>query len=103
MRALVRSAEDPTVAGLMRDALGLATQAQHEVGSMLQAADRETTVMGDVVGHATSVANAAFEIVRKVPGASGIDRILRAPLEGVTVAAQQGEMQAKVLRTNLEA
>ena len=70
---------------------------------MLQAADRETTVMGDVVGHATSVANAAFEIVRKVPGARGIDRVLRAPLEGVTVAAQQGEMQAKVLRTNLEA
>jgi len=69
---------------------------------MLQSAERETTVLGDVVGHATAVANAAFEAVRKVPGARELDRILRAPLDGVTVAAQQGELQARAMRANLE-
>ena len=48
MRALVRAAEDPTVAGLVRDAIGLANQAQRDVVGLLQIADRETIVLGDV-------------------------------------------------------
>ena len=103
MRELVRAAEDPSVAGLLRDAIGIANQAQHDVAAMLQTADRETTVLGDVVRNASAVANAAYDAVRRVPGARELDRIVRVPLEGVTVAAQQGELQARALRANLEA
>jgi len=103
MRAIVRAAEDPTIVGLVRDAIGLATQAQRDVSSMVQTAERETSVFDEVLGHASAVANAAVEVVRKVPGAREVERVVRAPLEGVTVAAQQGEQQARVMRTNLEA
>ena len=50
MRALVKAAEDPTVAGLVRDAMGIANQAQRDVAHVLQIADRETSVLGEVVG-----------------------------------------------------
>ena len=103
MRALVKATEDPTVAGLVRDAIGLATQAQRDVASVLQSTERQTDVLGEFVGRATAVANAAFGAVRKVPGARGLDRIIRAPVEGVTIAAQQGETQARAMRANLEA
>ena len=103
MRALVRAAEDPTIAGLVRDAMGLAKEAQRDVGSLLQSADRETTVFSEVLGHATTVAGAAIDIVRKVPGAREIDRMVRVPIEQVTAAAQQGEINARAMRTNLEA
>jgi Arc/MetJ-type ribon-helix-helix transcriptional regulator len=103
MRALVKAAEDPTVSGLVRDAMGIANQAQREVAHVLQIADRETTVLGEVVGHATSLANAAFDVVRKVPGARELDRIVRGPVELLTSTAEQGEMQAKAIRQNLEA
>ena len=103
MRTLVRAAEDPSVAGLLRDAIGLANQAQREVAGLLQSADRESSVLGDVVRNASSVTNAAFDVVRKVPGARELEKIVRVPLEGVTIAAQQGEYQARVMRTNLEA
>ena len=68
MRALVKAAEDPTVAGLVRDAMGIANQAQRDVAHVLQIADRETSVLGEVVGHAASLATAAVDVVRKVPG-----------------------------------
>jgi putative addiction module CopG family antidote len=103
MRALIRAAEDPTIASLMRDAMGLAKEAQRDVTSLLQSADRETTVFGEVVGHATTVASAAIDIVRKVPGAREIDRMVRAPIDQVTAVAQQGELNARAMRTNLEA
>jgi putative addiction module CopG family antidote len=103
MRALVKATEDPTVAGLVRDAIGLATQAQRDVGTILQSAEHESNVFGDVINQASAVASAAFDAVRKVPGAREVDRILRAPLEGVTFAAQQGEVQARATRANLEA
>jgi len=103
MRALVRAAEDPTISGLLRDAIGLANQAQRDVAGILQQADRETSVLGDVVRNASAVTNAAFDAVRKVPGAREIEKIVRVPLEGVTLAAQQGEFQARAMRANLEA
>ena len=95
MRALVKAAEDPTVVGLVRDALGLATQAQREVAGMLQAADKEQSLFSDVLAHAGTVAGSAYGAVRKVPGARELDRIIRVPLGGMTFAAQQGELQAK--------
>jgi putative addiction module CopG family antidote len=103
MRALVKAAEDPTIASLMRDAMGLAIEAQRDVTSLLQSADRETTVFSEVVGHATTVAGAAIDIVRKVPGAREIDRMVRVPIEQVTAVAQQGELNARAMRSNLEA
>src|SRR5436190_15320430 len=67
MRALVKAAEDPTVVGLLRDAIGLANQAQRDVAQVLQIADKETNVLSEVVGHAASLAGAAVDVVRKVP------------------------------------
>lgn len=103
MRALVKATEDPTVAGLVRDAMGLAREAQRDVGQLLQSTERESNVFGDVITSASQVASAALDAVRKVPGAREVDRILRAPLEGMTAAAQHGELQARATRANLEA
>jgi len=103
MRALVKATEDPTVAKLVRDAMGIANQAQRDVANVLQIADRETSVLGEIVGHAASVATTAVEIVRKVPGARELDRVVRGPVELLTATAERGEVQAKAIRQNLEA
>jgi len=103
MRALVKATEDPTVAKLVRDAMGIANQAQRDVANVLQIADRETSVLGEIVGHAASVASTAVEIVRKVPGARELDRVVRGPVELLTATAERGEVQAKAIRQNLEA
>jgi Arc/MetJ-type ribon-helix-helix transcriptional regulator len=103
MRALVRAAEDPSVGGLVRDALGLANQAQKDVLSALQSSERQPSTLGDITRQATSLANGAFEAVRKVPGARELDKLLRAPAEQVAKAAEVGEIQAKAMRQNLEA
>ena len=52
MRALVKAAEDPTVVGLVRDAIGMATQAQREVAGMLQVADKEQSCSATCSRHA---------------------------------------------------
>jgi putative addiction module CopG family antidote len=103
MRAVVRAAEDPTVTGWVRDAIGLANQAQRDVAHVLQIADRETNVLGEVVGHAASLAGTAIDAVRKVPGARELDRVVRGPIELLTATAERGEVQAKAIRQNLEA
>ncbi|SRR5260221_10510298 len=103
MRTLVKAAEDPTIAGMLRDAMSMANQAQRDVTSVLQIADRETSVLGEVVGHAASLASAAVEVVRKVPGARELDRVIRGPVELLTATAERGELQAKAMRQNLEA
>jgi putative addiction module CopG family antidote len=103
MRSMLKAAEDPTVAGLVRDAIGLANQAQRDVAQVLQIADRETNVLGEVVGYAASLAGAAVDVVRKVPGAREVDRMVRGPLVLLTVTAERGEVQAKAIRQNLEA
>src|SRR5258708_25171390 len=103
MRALVKAAEDPTISGLVRDAMGIANQAQRDVANVLQIADRETSVLGEVVGHAASLASAAVDAVRKVPGARELDRVVRGPVEMLTATAERGELQAKAIRQNLEA
>jgi hypothetical protein len=88
---------------MVRDAIGLANQAQRDILAVLQSAERERTMFGLVLRTATAVAHGAVDVVRKVPGARELERIVRVPLEGVTLAAQQGEYQARVMRTNLEA
>jgi putative addiction module CopG family antidote len=103
MRSLVKAAEDPTITGLVRDAMGIANQAQRDVANVLQIADRETSVLSEVVGHASSLASAAIEAVRKVPGAREIDRVVRGPVDLLTATAERGEVQAKAIRQNLEA
>jgi putative addiction module CopG family antidote len=103
MRALVKAAEDPTVVGLVRDAVGIANQAQRDVANVLQIADRETSVLGEVVGHAASLASAAVDVMRKVPGGRELDRVIRGPVELLTATAERGEVQAKAIRQNLEA
>jgi len=41
--------------------------------------------------------------VRKVPGARELDRLLRGPIDMLTATAEQGEVQARAMRQNLEA
>ena len=103
IRALVKAAEDPNVAGLVRDAIGIASSAQREITSLLQAADRETNVVGGVFGHATSLASGAVEIVRKVPGARGFETIIRFPVTQLSSLSTRSEGQARAVRQNLEA
>jgi putative addiction module CopG family antidote len=103
MRALVKASEDPTVSGLVRDAMGIANQAQRDVAQVLQLADRETGAFGEVDGHAATLASTAVDIVRKVPGARELDRVLRGPIDMLTATAERGEVQAKAMRQNLEA
>jgi putative addiction module CopG family antidote len=103
MRAFVKASEDPNVGGLVRDAMTLANQAQRDVLSLLQSADRETNLFQDVLGYAATMANTALDTVRKVPGARELDRVLRGPVSQVTAAAEMGESQARLMRQNLEA
>jgi putative addiction module CopG family antidote len=103
MRALVKASEDPTLVGLVRDAMGIANQAQRDVTQVLQLADRETGAFGEVAGHAATLASTAVDIVRKVPGARELDRLLRGPIDMLTATAEQGEVQARAMRQNLEA
>src|SRR5207237_1610975 len=81
MRALVKAAEDPTVAGLVRDAMGIANQAQRDVAHVLQIADRETSVLGEVVGHAASLASAADDVMRQETAPPEFDRVVPGPAE----------------------
>jgi putative addiction module CopG family antidote len=103
MRAIVKAAEDPNVVSLVRDAIGIATQAQRDVTSLLQTAERETNLFSQVLGHASTLATSAIDAVRKVPGGREIDRIIRLPVEQVTAVASRGEVQARAMRQNLEA
>ena len=103
MRALAKATDDPTVSGLVRDALGIANQAQRDVTHVLQIADRESSVLSEVVGHAASLATAAVDVVRKVPGARELDRVVRGPIDLLTATAERGEVQARAIRQNLEA
>ncbi len=103
MRALAKATEDPTVSGLVRNALGIAIQAQRDVAHVLQIADRESSVLNEVVGHASSLASAAVDAVRKVPGARELDRVVRGPIDLLTATAERGEVQARAIRQNLEA
>ena len=103
MRTIVKAAEDPNVVSLVRDAIGIATQAQRDVTLLLQTAERETNLFSQVLGHASTLANAAVDAVRKVPGGREIDRIIRLPVEQVTAVASRGEVQARAMRQNLEA
>jgi putative addiction module CopG family antidote len=103
MRALVKATEDPTVAGLVRDAVGLASQAQRDVTQILQIADRESGLLGELAGHAAALASTALDVVRKVPGARELDRVVRGPVDLLTATAEHGEVQAKAMRQHLEA
>ena len=103
MRALVKAAEDPNVSGLVRDAIGIASSAQREITSLLQATDRQSGRLGDAFNQATSLANGAVEVVRKVPGARGFETIIRLPVSQLSSLSTRSEGQARAMRQNLEA
>jgi putative addiction module CopG family antidote len=103
MRAIVKAAEDPNFNGLVRDAISLANQAQRDVLSLMQSADRESSLFDGVLGAASSMANTCLDAARKVPGAREVDRLLRGPVAQITATAERGELQARAMRQNLEA
>ncbi len=102
LRAEIRATEEPNPAGLVRDAMRIASQTQRDVVSLLQTADRETDVVREVIGAATNAANTALDAARKVPVAREVDRMLRGSMEQVTQAAEMGESQARAMRQGLE-
>ncbi len=103
MRALVKAAEDPNLVGLVRDAIGFASSAQREITSLLQTSDRQTNVAGDLFERATSLANGVVEVVRKVPGARGVETIIRFPVSQLSNLSTASETNARAVRQNLEA
>jgi putative addiction module CopG family antidote len=103
MRALVKAAEDPNLVGIVRDALGFAATAQREITSLLQTTDRQTDFLGGMFGRATTFANGAVEVVRKVPGARGVETIIRFPVSQLSNLSTASETNARAVRQNLEA
>jgi putative addiction module CopG family antidote len=90
-------------AGLMREALGLASQAQRDVLSLVQRADRETDFFHQVLGVAGSAVDSSLDVARRIPVAREVEKVVRGSLDQVTMTAQRGEIEARQMRQGLEA
>jgi putative addiction module CopG family antidote len=94
---------DAPDANLLREAMSLASQAQKDVLGLLQRADRETDLLHQVLGAASSAVDTSFDVARKVPVAREVERVVRGSLGQVTSVAARGELEAKQMRQGLEA
>jgi putative addiction module CopG family antidote len=94
---------DAPDAGLVREAMNLASQAQKDVLSLLQRADQETDFLHQVLGAATHAVDASLDVARKIPVARDVEKVVRGSLEQVTSVAALGEQEAKQMRQGLEA
>lgn len=90
-------------AGLVREAMNLAAQAQKDVLSLLQRADRETDLLHQVLGAAGHAVDASLSVTRKVPVAREVEKVVRGSLGQVTTVAERGEAEARQMRQGLEA
>lgn len=88
--------------GLVREALDIATQAQRDVVSLVQRADRETDFLHQLLGATTSALDASLDVARRVPVAREVEKVVRGSLEQVTNAAERGERESRQLRQGLE-
>ena len=93
-------AEPP--AGLVREAMNMATQAQRDVLSLLQRADRETDLLHQLAGAAGNAVDSSLNVARKIPVAREVEKVVRGSLDGVTIMAARGEQEARALRQGLE-
>jgi putative addiction module CopG family antidote len=94
--------EDPDL-GLVREAVNLASQAHHDVVSLLQRADQESDLLHQVMGAASHAVDASLTVTRKVPVAREVEKVVRGSIAQVTTAAERGEIEAKQMRQGLEA
>ena len=90
-------------AGLLREALGLASQAQRDVLSLVQRADQETDFFHQVLGVASSAVDSSLDVARRIPVAREVEKVVRGSLDQVTATAQRGEIEARQMRQGLEA
>jgi len=88
--------------GLVKEALQIAAQAQRDVVSLAQRADRETDFLHQLLGAATSAVDASLDVARRVPVAREFEKVVRGSFEQVTSAAERGEQEARQLRQGLE-
>ncbi|MGQ0824272.1 MAG: ribbon-helix-helix domain-containing protein [Actinomycetota bacterium] len=102
LRRLQETEAPDTPAGLVREAINIATQAQRDVLGLLQRADRETDFLHQLLGAASHAVDSSLDVARKIPVAREVEKVVRGSLEGVTTAAERGEQEARALRQGLE-
>ena len=90
-------------AGLVKEAIGLAGQAQRDVLALLQRADRETDLFHQLLGAASSAVDSSLDVARRIPVAREVEKVVRGSIDQVTVTAQRGELEARQMRQGLEA
>ncbi|MDZ4825489.1 MAG: type II toxin-antitoxin system ParD family antitoxin [Actinomycetota bacterium] len=99
----MREADTPEISpNLVREALQIANQAQRDVLSLVQRADRETDLFHQVLGATTNAVDASLDVARRVPVAREVEKVFRGSLEQVTRTAQRGERDARAMRQGLE-
>jgi putative addiction module CopG family antidote len=98
----MQEVEDPDL-GLVREAVNLASQAHHDVVSLLQHADQESDLLHQVLGAASHAVDASLTVTRKVPVAREVEKVVRGSIAQMTTAAERGEIEAKQMRQGLEA
>jgi hypothetical protein len=99
----MQEADAAANAGVVRDAINMASQAQRDLLSLVQRADQERDVLHQIMGAATSAVDASLGIARRVPVAREVERVVRGSLEQVTSIAERGEHEARQMRQGLEA
>lgn len=99
----MHEADAPETAGIVRDAMNIASQAQRDLLSLVQRADRERDVLHQLMGAASSALDASRDVARRIPVAREVEKIVSISLEQVTMIAERGEQDARQLRQGLEA
>jgi putative addiction module CopG family antidote len=94
--------EDPDL-GMVREAVNLASQAHRDVVSLLQRADRESDLLHQMLGAASSAVDASLSVTRKVPVAREVEKVVRGSIGQLTAVAERSETEAKQMRQGLEA
>ena len=99
----MQEADIEASAGIVRDAIKMASQAQRDLLSLVQRADEERNVMQQIMGVAGNAVDASRGLARKVPVAREVERAVSGSLEQVGNLTKQGELEAKQMRQGLEA
>ena len=99
----MQESDPETSAGIVSDAIKMASQAQRDLLSLVQRADEERNVMQQIMGVAGNAVDASRGLARKVPVAREVERAVSGSLEQVSNLTKQGELEARQMRQGLEA
>jgi putative addiction module CopG family antidote len=98
----MQETDAPETASVMRDAMNIASQAQRDLLSLVQRADREQDVLHQLMGAASTALDASRDVARRIPVAREVEKVVSVSLEQVTMVAERGEQDARQLRQGLE-